>query len=123
MSRKKQKIHSFVLIEIVVAMGLIMLLYACYFGAARALRKMDRAFTGDTRALQTVSNTIERLENKKRYGNNDIKRIFMDEFQKGGFAENSGVTPQIKQNADSSTLSFIRKNGKAVIEVKIKCRK
>lgn len=123
MIRKKAKIHYFVVTEIVMALGLLMLLSVCYFFSMRTIDKMDRAFTDDTRALQTVSNTVERLDNKRQYRGEDVKRIFMDEFKKSGFAINSGITPRVKIGADSTELSLLKANGKAVIEVNIKCQK
>jgi len=123
MTRKKTKIHYFVVTEIVMALGLLMLLFACYFASMKTIDKMDRAFTNDTRALQTVANTVERLDDKKDYRGNDVKRIFMDEFKKSGFSENSGIAPHVKIDADFTELSLLKANGKPVIEVKIKCQK
>jgi hypothetical protein len=123
MSRKKVKIHYFVLTEIVMAMGLMVLLYVCYFASTKTIDKMDRAFTNDARALQTVSNTVERLDNKKNYNGVDVKKIFMDEFSKSGFAKNSQIVPHVRINSESTTLALFKKNGKAIVEVQIKCQK
>jgi len=123
MSRKTTKIHYFVLTEIVMAMGLMVLLYVCYFASTKTIDKMDKAFTNDARALQTVSNTVERLEHKKHYSGDDIKRIFMDEFSKSGFAMNSKIVPRVRINPDSTALALVKANGKAIIEVRIKCQK
>lgn len=123
MSRRKTKIHYFVLTEIVMAMGLMMLLYVCYFASTKTIDKMDKAFTNDARALQTVSNTVERLNNKQKYSGDDVKRIFVDEFSKSGFAANSQIVPRVRINPESTTLALIKANGKAIIEVRIKCQK
>jgi len=123
MRRKKVKIHYFVVTEIVMALGLMMLLYVCYFASTKTIDKMDRAFTNDARALQTMNNTIERLNNKKDYSGIDVKKIFMDEFGKSGFAMNSQIVAQVKIHADSTALAIIKANGKAIIEVQIKCQK
>jgi len=123
MTRKKIKIHYFLLTEIVMAMGLMMLLYVCYFASTKTIDKMDRAFTNDARALQTVSNTVERLEYKKHYSSAEVKRIFMDEFSKSGFAKNCAIKPHVRINPDSTSLALLKANGKAIIEVRIKCQK
>jgi uncharacterized protein (UPF0335 family) len=123
MIRKTAKIHFFILTEMVMALGLMMVLFVCYFTSVKTIDKMDKAFTNDTRALQTVSNTVERLEHKKQYSCDDIKRIFMDEFCKSGFSENSRIVPYVKINVESADLALIKANGKAIIEVQIKCRK
>ena len=123
MNRKKIKIHYFVVTEIVMALGLLMLLSACYFASMKTIDKMDRTFTNDTRALQTVANTVERLDNKKDYRSGDVKRIFMDEFGKSGFAENSGIVPRVSVGDEYTELTLLKANGKPVIEVKIKCQK
>lgn len=123
MSREKTKIHYFVLTEIVMAMGLMVLLYVCYFASTKTIDKMDKAFTNDTRALQTVSNTVERLKHKIHYSGEEVKRIFMDEFSKSGFAKNSKIVPRVRINPGSTTLALIKANGKAIIEVRIKCQK
>lgn len=123
MSIKKVKIHYFVVTEIVMALGLMMLLFVCYFASTKTIDKMDRSFTNDTRALQTVSNTVERLDRQKKYNGNDVKRIFMDEFSKSGFALNAKIVPRVRIKADFTDLSLIKANGKAIIEVQIKCQK
>ncbi len=123
MNRKKVKIHYFVLTEIVMAMGLMMLLYVCYYASTKTIDKMDKAFTNDARGLQTISNTVERLEHKKHYNNDDIRQIFLDEFSKSGFAVDSKITPHVRTDSESSTLSLLKFNGKAIIEVRIKCLK
>jgi uncharacterized protein (UPF0335 family) len=105
------------------AMGLMMLLYVCYFASTKTIDKMDRAFTNDARALQTVSNAIERIEHKKHYSGLDVKRIFMDEFSKSGFAKNCPIKPRVRISPDSTSLALVKANGKAIIEVRIKCQK
>ena len=111
------------MVEIVVALGLVALLGVCYSASVKTIDRMDRAFTNDARALQTISNTVERLAQKKRYGNDDIRKIFLDEFSKSGFTADPKITPLVKTETDGSKLALLRANGKAVIEVKILCRK
>jgi hypothetical protein len=105
------------------ALGLVVILSLCYFASMKAVDKMDRAFTNDTRALQVVGNTIERLYNKENYTSKDVRNIFMDEFRKGGFSTNSGISPKVKMKQDSTVLGLLRANGKAIIEVNIICQK
>ena len=123
MKPKTAKVHFFVCIEMLMALGLMLLLSVCYFASLKTIDRMDRAFTNDARALQVISNTVERLDRQKHYSPADIKRIFTDEFDKGGFPENSKISTNIKAGTDSSTLTILKANGKAIIEVKIKCRK
>jgi 4-amino-4-deoxy-L-arabinose transferase-like glycosyltransferase len=123
MKRKKIKLRGFVMVEIVMAMGLVMLLLVCYWASVKGLDKMDKAFSNDARSLQAVSNTVERLARKSSYGNAEIKKVFLDEFNKGGFTADPKITPLVKTEADGSKLALLRANGKAIIEVKIKCRK
>ena len=111
------------MVEIVMAMGLVMLLLVCYWASVKGLDKMDKAFSNDARSLQTVSNTVERLSRKSSYGNAEIKKVFLDEFNKGGFTADPEITPLVKAESDGSKLALLRANGKAIIEVEIKCRK
>ena len=115
--------RNFIFIEVMCALGLLVLLSVCFFASLNTIKRMDRAFSNDTRALQTVSNTVERLRFMKKFKNDEIKKVFIDEFQKGGFSKNCGITPMVKAKPDSSDIALLRANGKTIIEVNIKCRK
>lgn len=123
MSRKAGEIHFFILMETVMALGLLMVLAAAFFVSLRTLDRMDRAFTAETRALQTVGNTVERLGQLKHYDAAGIKRVFLDEFGKSGFPGTSRTGPRFVAGAEYCTLAIIKADGKTVIEVRIKCRK
>ena len=115
--------NHFVCIEAVMALGLLVLLFACYFQSIRSLESMDRSFSNESRGLLVIDNTVERLGSKKHYGIKEIKQIFLEEFRKGGFGDNSLVVPRAVIKNDMVKLSVLKANGKAIIEVDVKCRK
>lgn len=121
--KKSGNKNYFVCIEAVMALGLLVLLFACYFQSIRSLEAMDQFFSNESRGLLVVDNTIERLEFKRHYGSKEIKQIFLEEFRKGGFGDNSKITPRTVIKGDTVELSVLKANGKAIIEVEVKCRK
>ena len=121
--KKTLKKNYFVCIEAVMALGLLVLLFACYFQSVRSLEAMDRSFSKESRAILVVDNTVERLGARKYYGSREIKKIFLEEFRKGGFGDNSLIAPKVVVKNDMVKLSVLKANGKAIIEVEVKCRK
>jgi hypothetical protein len=102
------------------ALGLLLLLFACYFQSAKSLEAMDRFFSKESRAILVLDNTIERLGARKHYGSKEIKQIFLEEFRKGGFGDNSLIVPKAVIKNDMVKLSVLKANGKAIIEVEVK---
>lgn len=104
------------------ALGLLILLSAAFMGGMNTLRNLDRKVSDDYAGLLTVDNTIERLAMKKHYNAADITRVFRDEFARSGLASYDRLKPVVRNDADAVVLAVIRRNGKNLIEVKIKCQ-
>ncbi len=122
MNNKKLKKNHFLLLEIVMAIGLLIILTAGFFGGLKTLKRMDRSFNNERRALMVIDNTLERLQKKKHYDSAGVERIFNDEYAKAGFAPNSKIKSMIKEEPNQTVLAVLKPNSKPFIEVKIKVK-
>jgi hypothetical protein len=108
--------------EMIFALGLLMVLSACFYATMNTIQKMDKSFTDESCGLMVVDNTIERLEHKKQYNSDDVKRIFLDEYDKSGIKDRTKMIAGFTPDNDGAAVAIIKKNGKTLIEVQIKCR-
>ncbi len=120
----KNKISKspYLMVEMIAALGLLMILTTCFFASLKTLNNMDRTFSSEKRALMVADNTLERLANKKNYNSIDVKRIFMDEYQKSGLKNYSRITPKIEVQDNHTFLVLLKPNGKTFIKVPVKCQ-
>lgn len=119
---KQMTTRYYLMAEMVFALGLLMILTACFFATTNTIQRMDKSFTDESCGLMVVDNTIERLEHKKQYKVDDVKRIFLDEYGKSGIKDRTKMAAAFTPSADGAMLAIIENNGKPLIEVKIKCQ-
>lgn len=119
---KQQNVQFYLMTEMIFALGLLMVLSACFYATMNTIQKMDKSFTDESCGLMVVDNTIERLEHKKKYNSDDVKRIFLDEYDKSGIKDRTKMITGLSLNNDGVAVAIIKKNGKPIIEVQIKCR-
>ena len=122
MIKNEMRKNGFLLMEIVMAIGLLIILTAGFFGGLKAIKQMDRSFSNERRTLLVIDNTLERLKHKKHYDSTEVEHIFNDEYSKAGFAPNSKIKPMIKAEPDQTVLAVLKPNNKPFIEVKIKVK-
>ena len=120
--KRQLNIRYYLMPEMIFALGLLMILTACFFATTSTIQRMDKSFTGESCGLMVVDNTLERLEHRKQYNIDDVKRIFLDEYEKSGISDRTKMTAGFTPDADGAVLAIIRNNGKPLIEVQIKCQ-
>lgn len=113
-------IKYFTILEIICALALFAVLTTAFFGALDTLRQMDRDFTSENRALMVLDNTFERLDTMKNYTSSDVEVAFLDEFAKSGLTRDR-IKPFCRKHGHNIALSLVKKNGKPLIEVDLKC--
>ena len=123
MKRRRFPSHSFIMVEMVMALALLLILSGAFYGVWRTIRIMDQTFTVERQALMVLDNTSERLEAKPHYSAADVKRIFQDEFARSGIPPQLKIRPQILDSPNRIILALIRPDGKSLIEVTIHAQK
>ena len=111
---------QYTMLEIICALALFAVLTTAFFKSMDTLRKMDRDFTSENRALMVLDNTFERLGAMNDYSSSDVETAFLDEYAKSGLSPDR-ISPVCKRHGSSIMLILIKKNGKPLIEVNIKC--
>jgi hypothetical protein len=104
--------NKYTLIEVVFAMGLLALVAVLFSSSAHNLRIMDRNFTRESRALQVLDNSLERISFEKNADFKRVKDVFEDEFRKS-----------VLEGDEEVRKSCEIRNGKAVLEIHRKSRK
>lgn len=121
-TEKQVTIRYYLMAEMVFALGLLMVLTACFFATTNTIQRMDKSFTDESCGLMVVDNTLERLEHKKQYKLDDVKRIFLDEYDKSGIKDRTKMLVAFTPSPDGATLAIIKHNSNPLIEVQIKCQ-
>ncbi len=122
-TKKQQNVRFYLMPEMIFALGLLLILTACFLATTRTIQQMDKSFTSESCGLMVVDNTIERLGHKKQYNIDDVKRIFLDEYDKGGIKDRTRMIAGFTPVMDGAMLAIIQNNGKPLIEVHIKCQR
>jgi hypothetical protein len=111
------------MMEIIFAIGLMALLSACFFASLGTVRDMAGVFTEESRARLVLDNTVERLSGAAGFSPDELRRVFLDEYGKSCLADNSALKPEIRRDGACVCPSIIKKNGKPLAELRIKCEK
>jgi len=120
---RQLNIRFYLMPEMIFALGLLLILTACFLATTKTIQQMDKSFTNESCGLMVVDNTIERLEHKKQYNIDDVKRIFLDEYDKGGIKDRTKMIAVFTPVNGGAVLAIIQNNGKPLIEVQIKCQR
>ncbi|HCE44736.1 MAG TPA: hypothetical protein DET40_14435 [Lentisphaeria bacterium] len=115
------KKNKFTLMELIFAMGLLAMVAALFSSSAYNLRIMDRNFTRESRALQVLDNSLERISFEKNADFARIKDIFEDEFKKSVLECDDEVRKSCEIRNGRAVLEIQRKNGKKMARIEIKC--
>lgn len=121
-TEKQFQLRFYLMPEMIFALGLLMILTVCFFATTNTIQRMDKSFTDESCGLMVVDNTLERLEHKKQYNAEDVKRIFLDEYEKSGIKDRTKMLAGFTPKPDGAMLAIIKNNGKPLIEVQIKCQ-
>ena len=113
--------HYVMLIEVVFAMGLLLMLSAAFMASIRSMHKLNNLVGAEAQAVQIADNTVERLAAMPNYSATQVKAIFMDEYAKSSLPLAKKITPQITDQPNQLLLQFIKPNGRQLLEVKIPC--
>lgn len=117
----KSSCNNYTIVEMIFALGLMVLLTACFFSSLKMLREMNASFTTENRGLSVLDNTLERLESIKAYDSKKAEQIFLDEYRKSCLARNDKVRPDTKKENGIIWMRIMKTNNKALAEVKLKC--
>jgi len=109
------------LTELVFALGLLAILMACFHTSYRVVSKQNQVFGDETRALQVIDNTVERLSVRESYTGADIEAVFQEEYGKSGLSVGSRYRPTCTQDSHTAILTVLRKNGRALVRIKLRC--
>jgi hypothetical protein len=113
--------HYVMLIEVVFAMGLLLMLSSVFMASMRSVHNLNNLVVAEAQAVQVADNTVERLAAMPGYSAAQVKAVFMDEYAKSSLPIAKKITPQITEQPNQLLLQFIKPNGKQLLEVKIPC--
>ncbi|HBC88632.1 MAG TPA: hypothetical protein DCZ94_16920 [Lentisphaeria bacterium] len=112
--------NKYTLMELIFAMGLLAMVAALFSSSAHNLRVMDRNFTRESRALQVLDNSLERISFEKKADFARIKDIFEDEFRRSVLEGDDDVRKCCEIRNGRAVLEIQRKNGKKIGRIEIK---
>lgn len=115
--------HYVMLIEIIFAMGLLLMLSSVFLASMRSVKQLNNLVMAEAQAVQVADNTVERLSAMPNYSSAQVKAVFMDEYAKSNLPIVKKITPQITEQPNQLLLQFIKPNGRQLLEVKIPCKK
>ncbi|MFZ2653425.1 MAG: hypothetical protein WAX69_00785 [Victivallales bacterium] len=112
--------NKFTMMELVFAMGLLAMVGALFSSSVHNLRIMDRNFTRESRALQVLDNSLERISFEKNADFKRMKDIFEDEFRRSVLEGDEEVRKSCEIRNGKAVLEIQRKNGKKMARIEIK---
>gem|GEM_PF-1994594 len=121
MNNRSEK--HFCLMELVVALGLLGLAFTLFLSASGNARAMERNFTRESRAVQVLDNTIERISFEKNASVEEAKDIFEDEFARSRLIDDIDALRSSEVRDGKLRLEITRKNGKRLAAVEIRIGK
>ncbi len=111
------------LIEVVFAMGLLLMLSAAFMASIRSMHKLNNLVGAEAQAIQVTDNTVERIAALPNYSLAQVKTIFMDEYSKSSLPLSKKIRAQVVEQPNQLLLQFIKPNGRKLLEVTIPCKK
>ena len=115
--------HYVMLIEVVFAMGLLLMLSTAFLASMRSVSRLNNLVAAEAQAVQVADNSVERLAALANYSSAQVKVIFMDEYNKSSLPIAKKITTKIIEQPNQLLLQFIKPNGRTLLEVKIPCKK
>ncbi len=110
----------FTLMELVCALGLLAMAATLFSASMHNFRIMDKNFTRESRALQVLDNSIERISFEKKPDIKTIKEIFEDEFGRSVLEGDGEVSNTCEIRENKILLKIKQKNGRKLAAVEIK---
>jgi len=121
-ARVPEKCRHFTLLELIFALGLLVLLATCFADSLELVRRQDRWFTEENRALLILDNTLERLTARPVRTLEEAQAIFLDEFRQSGLSANPELSPVCNLNQRRLVLEILKQNRKPLAHLEFTCK-
>lgn len=112
--------HRYTLMELVCALGLLSMVAVLFSSSVNNLRILDKNFTRESRALQVLDNSLERISFEKNADYKRVSDIFEDEFRKSVLEGDEEVRKSCELRGGKAVLEIQRKNGKKIAKIEVK---
>ncbi|MEI6423472.1 MAG: hypothetical protein WCP55_14720 [Lentisphaerota bacterium] len=112
--------HRYTLLELVCAIGLLAMVSVLFSSAVHNLRILDKNFTRESRALQVLDNSLERISFEKNADFKRINDIFEDEYKRSVLEGDEEVRKSCELRNGKAVLEIQRKNGKKIAKIEVK---
>ena len=107
--------------EVVIAAGILLLVIAATGSGLDLLRRAQREFEREQRALLVLDNVVERLGTQRQYDEATVRRLLGLELAASGLAESAGMRSAITRVGDRLLVRVLGRDGKAAAQVRIPC--
>ena len=104
-----------------IAAGILLLVIAAAGSGLDLLRKAQREFEREQRALLVLDNVVERLAAQERVDETTVQRLVDLEFAASGLAESAGLRTTITRVEDRLLVKMLGRDGKTAAQVRIPC--
>ena len=119
---RKPAIRRYMLLEMIVAFGLLVVISSALIGVLRMMSRVDRKFTDEHRAVLALDNLVERLHAEKHYDEAKIKKYFAEEFNNGGLKKSSQLHWKIVKKPGKVRVSVLNMKNREQAGVDIPCQ-
>jgi type II secretory pathway pseudopilin PulG len=111
--------HTFNLLEVGCALGILGLTAAAAFSGMNLCRDMQHRFGQERYAVQVLDNVVERLTAQPAYTADTVRQIVAAEFAALPDVARRGLTAHCDAAANAVTVRVQRRDGKAPVSVRI----
>jgi hypothetical protein len=123
MKGKRFFICPFAIMEIVCAMGILILVMTAFYSAMSAMGKYQKKLLLQSVANHIFDNTLERISAQKGASAETAEKVFLDEFEKSGLADANAVKTFCEIRDDFLFIGIKDEKGKILAEIQLKIRK
>lgn len=119
MIRKRNVFVGFTTLELVVAMGMLSLLFAAFFATLRSVCALEERCALETRAVIVLQNTVERLAADDAPSLSAAQELLADEFGKSDLPRLGGMAAVCRLVEGRAKAEIRRADGRPVAAVEI----
>ena len=114
--------NNYTMLELVIAFVLLAVLSSCFIASLHTLYEADRLFVAESRATLALDNTLERFAASGDLSAKNLQRLFDLEYAKSPFSASNRFRKSFELRDGAAFLRVESFSGKALAEVKIKCK-
>jgi hypothetical protein len=110
---------GFTIVELVGAMAILFLLMGCFYASLNGVRRLERVYWSETRAVVVLNNVLERARVERGAPEQRVADVLREEFSQSELPISAQAAVRRDPVRGTMTLGILKDNGKPLAQMDV----